>query len=181
MKNRNFAIASVLATVALGLGMIILGIGQQQAQAADPEGGQHQFRMSTYEVVTAQSSSATCPFEHVEVEGAGTATHLGRLTVTRNHCFSPTNDPPIYNGWWEAVAANGDKIWGTYEGSLVPTAFDDNGNPIRGIITSPFTIDGGSGRFDRATGAGTTVAEEYDLITNEAGFEAEGWIEYSVR
>ncbi|MDX1665317.1 MAG: hypothetical protein R3272_16105 [Candidatus Promineifilaceae bacterium] len=181
MRKRRLLLAGAAAILAVGLGAVLLGTAQQQAQAADPVSGQHPFHMSTYEVVTSQAPSAECPFLHVQVEGQGTATHLGKVTVTRDHCFSPTNNPPIYNGSWEAVAANGDTIWGSYEGSLTPTAFDENNNPIRGAITAPFTIDGGSGRFEGATGAGTIVAEDYDLITNEADFESEGWIEYSAK
>lgn len=148
-------------------------IGQVQAG----EQNDLPFTMHTYGWVVAEAPSADCPFAEVSVEAFGTATHLGSVTVQRTHCFSPFNNPPIYNGYWEATAANGDRVWGSYSGSLVPTVFDDQGNPIRGEITAPYTIDGGTGRFANASGSGLTIGD-YDLVADAGGFVSNGRIEY---
>ena len=82
----------------------------------------------------------------------------------------------MHDGTYTITAANGDTIWGTYSGGLQPTEFGAEG-PIRGIITSPTTIDGGTGRFTNAQGEYLTVGD-YDLVADEGDFEMEGWISY---
>jgi hypothetical protein len=57
----------------------------------------------------------------------------------------------------------------------VPTEFAEQGNPIRGLITSPFTIEGGTGRFADATGQGTATGD-YDLVADEGDFSSVGTI-----
>lgn len=143
----------------------------QDQQATRP------FRMTTYGAVLDEAPSAACPFLEVHAAEAGNATHMGEVTVTRTHCFSPTHDPAFYNGRWETVAANGDKIWGSYEGNGVPLEFDEQGNPTLIQITAPFTIDGGTGRFEGATGEGVTSGT-LSFITHAGTFVSEGSITY---
>lgn len=90
-----------------------------------------------------------CPAFEVSSEGRGTGTHIGDFTLVRRHCFTPTNHPAfagevIHDGAYEITTANGEKLCGTYSGGLQPTEFGDQG-PIRGVITSPSTIEGGTG------------------------------------
>ena len=80
----------------------------------------------------------------------------------------------IHDGVYEITAANGDKLWGVYSGALQPTEFGDHG-PIRGIITSPSTIDGGTGRFAGAQGEYLAVGD-YDLVADQGSFKFTGWI-----
>jgi hypothetical protein len=167
-----------LLILALSLGFILSLVMSSKALADDhlnygPEA--LPFFMSSYEVVTAEVPTAECAsaLYQVLVEGTGTATQMGAVTVTRSHCFSPFQNPPISGGYWEARAADGDMIWGSYTGTLVPTAFDSDGNPIRGIITSPYTVDGGTGRFANAGGQGVSVGD-YDLVANEGDFDTSG-------
>lgn len=158
------------------LGVLVLAaagmVGLARAAGYGPEN--LPFRMTTYEAVVGdEAPTGRCPFAEVFVEGHGTATHLGAVKVYRTHCFSPFENPPIYDGQWRAVAANGHEIWGSYSGSLVPSAFDENGNPIKGTINSHFTITGGTGRFADASGGGTTTAD-YDLVADSGNFVSEG-------
>ena len=160
------SLLSVLATV--------VNIGS----ASSGQAVERPFRMQTYGVVVDEGPNlGNCPFVTVLAEGEGNATHMGLVSINRTHCFDPTADTPISDGYWEAVAANGDKIWGSYEGTLVPTDFNDKGEPIRGRIDSPYTIDGGTGRFEGASGSGVTTAD-YDLVEDAGHFVTEGVITY---
>jgi hypothetical protein len=180
MKRKQLGIlagVSVVLVAALVISVALLGSAEVEEPAAAQGPVERPFGMRTHEVVVSEAPGGECPFVQTVVEGTGTASHLGKLTITRTHCFTPENNPPIHDGSWEAVAANGDRVWGSYFGSLVPTEFDDQGNPILGEITSPYTLDGGTGRFEGASGEGITVAD-YDLVTNEGDFLSEGWIWY---
>jgi hypothetical protein len=166
-------LAGAVTVMLLALSVVLW----QQAAAVAQEPVERPFRMQTVGVVLSEEPSADCPVLQTVVESSGTATHMGAVTLTRTHCFSPTGDPPISDGYWEAFAANGDRIWGSYQASLVPTQFDDQGQPIVGLITAPYTVEGGIGRFEGATGEGTTSGE-FDLVNGIGDFVSEGWIRY---
>ena len=77
-------------------------------------------------------------------EGQGEATHLGRFTVTAEvsiYVFTPTG---VVIGNWIYVTANGDKLFAHGIGSGGP-------DPLHGVGT--FTITGGTGRFQGASGS----------------------------
>lgn len=163
---------SKIIFVALLLTLVISSMALAQDNTVE-----RPFRMTSSASVLNEAPSADCPFLDVNVGGTGNATHMGQVTVSRNHCFSPAHDPAFYDGTWEVIAANGDKIWGTYEGNGVPIAFDDQGNPILLQITAPFTIDGGTGRFQGASGSGITRGT-LDMRTHAGDFVSEGNITY---
>ena len=124
---------------------------------------------------------SACPAAEVNATGSGEGEPIGKFTVVRRHCFTPPDHPDfagevMHDGAYEITTENGDKIWGTYAGSLEPTEFGEAG-PIRGIITSPSTIDGGTGQYASASGEYIAVGD-YDLVADEGDFEFEGWIEY---
>lgn len=136
------------------------------------------FRMQSYGYVVDEGPHAgDCSFATVIAEEDGVATHMGEVKIKRTHCFSPFNSPPIYDGQWEAEGADGDKVYGTYEGALTFTEFDADGNPIRGRIDSQFTITGGTGRFQGASGGGS-VTGDYDLVADAGEFISVGTITY---
>lgn len=144
---------------------------------------QRPFKARSFEVVTSEGvlPGSSCPVFEVNSQGSGTGTHIGDFTVVRRHCFTPPDHPAftgavIHDGTWEIIAANGDKLWGTYSGSLQPTEFGNQG-PIRGIITSPSTINGGTGRFTGAKGEYQAVGD-YDLVAEQGVFTFDGWIGY---
>lgn len=173
-RSRVLLTAGVLiAAAALAvIGVVSASTGQER-----PLSG------SSFDWVTEEGvyDGSECPAVEVHTMGEGNLTHLGTVKIVRVHCFTPPDHPEfegqvMHDGQYEIVAANGDKIWGTYSGDLQPTVFGENG-PIRGIITGPSTIDGGTGRFENATGEYTVVGD-YDLVADEGYFEFDGWIKY---
>lgn len=80
----------------------------------------------------------------LSLSGEGTATHLGRFTVAFSFCSRP--DLTLADGRGTFVAANGDLLHFTFDGtsSFVP--------PGSVNFTSFATFNGGTGRFERASG-----------------------------
>src|SRR5262245_6780108 len=84
--------------------------------------------------------------------GAGSATHLGHYTEAGSVGFTPTSDPAILHvdGFTDYTAANGDVLHAVVSGEL---------NLLTGAITATLTYDGGTGRFDDATGSATLLGQ----------------------
>lgn len=134
-----------------------------------------------YVIEEGELEGSDCPAATVITAGEGEATHLGKFTEERTHCFTPPDHPAfqgevIHDGAYTLTAANGDTLWGTYGGELQPTEFGEAG-PVKGIITVHATVDGGTGRFEGAQGEHTVVGD-YDLVADEGWFELEGWLSY---
>ena len=99
-------------------------------------------------------------------EGTGTISHLGRVSWRTEHCFQ------LFRGTFgDAVvvitSANGDQLYGTYDGVLTSeTTFKED-----------LIITGGTGRFAGASGV---VAEAgwFDPATTYMEVTGEGWISY---
>jgi hypothetical protein len=88
----------------------------------------------------------SCPIGlRTDSEGSGTASHLGRVSMTSSHC---TPAPDAFTGRMTIVAANGDELYMTYSGTSEPLP------PVGGVILAPShnVIVGGTGRFADATG-----------------------------
>ena len=87
----------------------------------------------------------------------GEATHLGHFTAatfdhpTINLCDSPTLDDVTRTGRFELVAADGSTLFGSYD-------FLFTGVP--GTDYFYYTVTGGTGRMEGATGTLTFLAEE---------------------
>jgi hypothetical protein len=88
----------------------------------------------------------------VSLAGGGTATHVGKYTIVNSHCVHPSTGA-LTGGRFVKIAANGDRIFGTYTGNstvIQPPA------PIAIFrITGTITFTGGTGRFTGATGTAT--------------------------
>ena len=112
----------------------------------------------------------------VKVQGTGQATHLGRVTVEISHDevnLAPTGDnllPGIPTGRGVITTANGDQVFGTFTWLGLPT-------PTSGLlaIAGTFTITGGTGKYEGATGEGFYVGTGY-IPTNEITTQIEGTI-----
>ena len=93
------------------------------------------------------AGSNGCEFNFY-VTNTGTATELGEFTGSSN--FIPNVCTGSYTGTFLWIGADGDSIFGTFAGQLIPTAtqglFDNN---------ETATITGGTGRFIGATGSTT--------------------------
>lgn len=78
---------------------------------------------------------------HTSVEAQGQATHLGRFTATAVADIDLTNGDA--HGSWTLTAANGDLLFLDFEASAGSDA-------THGVAA--FTITGGTGRFEGASG-----------------------------
>jgi hypothetical protein len=100
----------------------------------------------------------------VIVHAAGTASHLGRFTTSFDFCACGPDDPDIegpdfqYAGGESCfIAANGDKLYLTTEGSSVVVGrLPEHPYFVTSYWKDKFEITGGTGRFEDATGSGTT-------------------------
>jgi hypothetical protein len=106
-----------------------------------------------------------------EITGGGTATHIGRFTFTQSHCLDPNNFT-FSNGWLEQTASNGDKLYGTYSGYLIPTS-----DPIIFQVIGEFEFNGGTGRFADAEGEGN-ASGLLDVTTGNVNLDLTGSIIY---
>lgn len=101
--------------------------------------------------------------------GHGNATYLGRMAFVGSDCVQITGTlyglPTFYfsgpQGSLTITAANGDKLYGSYNGSFVPT-----GEPPKGGLV-PYKVEGGqfsimkgTGRFADAYASGTLSGVE---------------------
>jgi hypothetical protein len=89
----------------------------------------------------------------ISISGAGKATHMGRISIIQHH-FVDVNSLTFYGGTYIWTAANGDTIFGIYDGYLVPTSI---GFEIHG----QFTIDGGTGELINARGGGPASGMQF--------------------
>jgi len=98
------------------------------------------------------------------VHGAGHASHLGKVTSESVDCINPTGPdlPPalrFVSTQVTLVAANGDKIFASYRGTIT---FDGV------IMGASYDIDGGTGRFSSAEGYGTVSGIVAPISPTEA-------------
>jgi hypothetical protein len=125
--------------------------------AAKTGGTDRPFKGKVVGAASAVTESSCLPLTPVRtyVEGSGVASHLGRVSMTSNHC-------PLLDGWnvdghMTLVAANGDELHMTYEVVSDPAGIPTPGTVI--TATGDYVIVGGTGRFANATGEvdGTTL------------------------
>ena len=130
---------SVWTIVALLLAILLMGTTLAAASARKPL----PLKGSIEAVETYQVNGPTM---FVTATGTGEATHLGRYTVS----YEVEVDLPTGSGTGlsaQYVAANGDTLFADGSGQATPT--DD---PTVFVVVETFTITGGTGRFDGATG-----------------------------
>ncbi|MCC7361040.1 MAG: hypothetical protein IT317_16265 [Anaerolineales bacterium] len=109
----------------------------------------------------------------MEVTGTGQASHLGRYSIVRQHCFNLATFG-IEEGYFEQTAANGDKLWGTYTGyTEAVLEFAPDGRPVVIVIASPTQITGGAGRFANVQGTGT-MRGVFNVVTKTGTFTFDG-------
>jgi len=124
------------------------------------------FRFQGYSVLQSFAPDPSCgapPYFLNTQVGEGQATHLGRFSVLFTFCVDATDllddgtltegeSAPYWNGLGILVAANGDELYVTVEGAVLPSP--DPGYDFQ--FQDPFVIIGGTGRFTDAEGGGTT-------------------------
>ena len=102
---------------------------------------------------------------HFFAEGTGTATHLGSIIVHRTLSLKPSTDGSglvDVEGEATLVAANGDELRTGIEGTL---------NPETGHAILVYGWEGGTGRFENATGTTTwqvdvNADQTYDVVAD---------------
>ena len=115
------------------------------------------------------------PFTHFLINGigTGTATHLGRYTVTYEWDVEVTA-----TGSAEFIAANGDSIFTDSVNNLDSSTAD----PLVHFLVETHIITGGTGRFSAATGSFTlerfVMLTIGDVITDVTSGSFEGTISY---
>jgi hypothetical protein len=130
MKRRLYgfsALAAVLAALTL-------------SGPATAAGKQVPFKGQSSGVVTAVGFDPVAGIAYTLVEGEGEATHLGRFTVTGDVAVDVATGIP--QGTWTLTAANGDMLFLEMGGHGI--------DETHGF--GAFTIVGGTGRFEGATG-----------------------------
>lgn len=130
---------SVWTIVALLLAILLMGTTLAAASARKPL----PLKGSIEAVETYQVNGPTM---FVTATGTGEATHLGHYTVS----YEVEVDLPTGSGTGlsaQYVAANGDTLFAEGSGQATPT--DD---PTVFVVVETFTITGGTGRLDGATG-----------------------------
>jgi hypothetical protein len=110
--------------------------------------------------VAAEIPGDRCPVLTIQITGTGTSTHLGKFTTVQSHCAAPPS-LAFTLGEFTLTAANGDQVFGTYEGEFLPL------EPPLAAIDGALTFTGGTGRFEGATGGGDASGVQ-NLATGEA-------------
>jgi hypothetical protein len=155
----------------LALGCAVAGAGCESAStepSAPPSvarGGSDLPFSESYSAAGTITSSPSCPAGTllVELAGGGTATHIGRYTISNSHCLDLATGV-FTNGTFLKTAPNGDQLIGTYGGGgsileppLPPTLVG------RFAITGTIVFTGGTGRYAGASG---TAAMTGTQVTN---------------
>ena len=107
--------------------------------------------------------------------GVGHASHLGRITVSTTETLDFVTSPGtllVRDGRQVMVAANGDELYLSYEGTgSLP---DGDGESV---LTGTFVVTGGTGRFSDASGDGT-FGGSGNAVTGLASLSYRGTIAY---
>jgi hypothetical protein len=168
MKNRNMQFkpsARLLIPLLLTCFAAVFILAPTPAAARDMV----PFNGTVSGYVESQSGTECEPSAHVI--NFGHANQLGAFTGTADFVTHPCDpDPDLcennipYTGTFDWFAANGDEIFGTFEGYLCPTE-------TPGVYDNHETaeVTGGTGRFANATGH-FELAGQLDFTTNPPSF-----------
>lgn len=90
------------------------------------------------------------------ITGEGQVSHLGKSTFEASSTIFFAPQPPLTNsGTSTMTAANGDKLYSTFTGTITPQPDGKR------LVSLRHTITGGTGRFEKASGyyTGLTTAD----------------------
>lgn len=104
------------------------------------------------EGIAPDSINCAAPHSFLNTQaGEGSEVNMGTFTTLMTFCINPDNLEYV-NGNGSFVDANGDEIQFIISGQVKPST-----NPDYDLeFQDPFTITGGTGRYEGATGSGTT-------------------------
>lgn len=103
--------------------------------------------------------------------GAGQAAHMGQVTETESNCIDFAT-LSLTQGQLTLTAASGDRVEADFEGSA---SLDPP--PPNAEFACTWTVTGGTGRFDGATGTGACVGSR-QLGDGRSHIVLDGWIRY---
>jgi len=144
MKNSTFTLAILASLITL-----MTAFGCKEKFETVP------FEATFFtDLVSIGPDSVNCPdpygFLNVQ-EGNGSETNIGTFTTKITFCVNPMTIEYI-NGEGTFTDAEGDELYITISGQVKPTTVPDYDLEFK----DPFTITGGTGRFEGASGDGTT-------------------------
>ncbi len=146
MSTRRWTKALIASVLVVLTGAIVTPAA---ARGAAPERPWSVVYSGTYQAGTHHCEPGFVP---LDTEGSGHATHLGAVTIHIRDCVNPITGE-ITDGVVVYEAANGDQLFGTFEGTVLAP------NPDGSLpVTVLGTYDGGTGRFTNATGQATETA-----------------------
>ena len=159
MKRLN-SIGVAVVTVCLALG----------ASAMVDALGSRPFKASIHGFAAPTPTPDPCVLSNAETARVQ-ATHLGRATMESNELVNMCSNPEgaDIDGQFTMTAANGDQLFGTYQ-TLGHLDFANDDVTFAG----QFTITGGTGRFQDATGGGSiegagALSPPFDLFAQMNG------------
>ena len=174
MRNASAVSVCVFVLVASaceGTGSALVGPDRDLQPARSAGTGMVPVRTSAYtDRITGAAPEPGCDASgesRLYLTGEGTATHLGRYSVTLSFCARA--DGTLTEGRGTFVAANGDLLDFSFRGTSAPAS------PPSLKFTSFVTFTGGTGRFDDASGR-ATVTGSVDLGTGTGEGRWEGTI-----
>ena len=106
-------------------------------------------------ISTSDSASGT-----FVVLATGDSARLGRLTLKAQGISAPADSILSFTGAATLVADNGDELTGAFEGTSTPLSG-------KGDATFLFTITGGSGRFQNASGTMNVIVHSELVSTHK--------------
>lgn len=141
--------------------------------------------LSTTEMLIPQPEVPTCPARGV-LSALGTTSVFGSSAATSTDCVTPSDNNTklkFDNGFMILNGGGGQTIFIKYEGTFQATAYDFQARKVTYTMTSgTFTINGGTGRYVRASGGGTlsgfTIGDFDPSVPGKGQMEASGFISY---
>lgn len=131
----------ILASIVIALLLVIV---LMSTTLAAPAGGERELLLKGY-IEAVESYAINFPIMSVTASGSGTASQLGRFTVSYEVAVDLTTVSGPASA--EFVAANGDSIYANGTGQATET-----GTPGVFNVVENYTITGGTGRFAGASG-----------------------------
>jgi hypothetical protein len=108
------------------------------------------------------------------IMGFGSSELLGKLTFLASDCITPSGTSYNFSdGRFMITTMTGELLFASYNGQFVPT-----GEGTRFVFSNAsFTINGGTGRYFKATGSGTLNGGE-DMATGQGTIQLKGRVLY---
>jgi hypothetical protein len=108
------------------------------------------------------------------IMGFGSSELLGKLTFLASDCITPSGTSYNFSdGRFMITTMTGELLFASYNGQFVPT-----GEGTKFVFSNAsFTINGGTGRYFKATGSGTLNGGE-DMATGQGTIQLKGRVLY---